>query len=142
MHLLAKKGPISLLFLAAYFLLAAHSFIPHHHHDESTVMNHHHHHADNGDSEKNDKADHHSVPFTDLTHNADFGKVIVKLHFEKQFLEKPIFEGGRLLCLYNKLASFESPPQPHPPDDDSPLHLIFLSHSLPLRAPPASSCLS
>ena len=140
MHLLVKKRLISLLFLAAYFLLAGHSIIPHHHEEDSIVTSHPHDHEE--DSEENNKADHHTLPSADLTHNADFGKVIVKLHFEKQLFERPVFDGGILLRLYDKLASFENPPRPHPPDDDSPLHLIFLSQSLPLRAPPAPLCLS
>ena len=132
LRLMLKRLTIAFCLLLAFAMLQAHNFIPHHHDEEAIEANHHHDHDD-------DKTDHDS-PFTDLTHNADFGKVITKPHFDKEIIEKPVFTEGILLRLYNKLASFASPPRPHPPDDDSPLHLIFLSHSLPLRAPPAFAC--
>lgn len=132
LRLMLKRLSISFCLLLAFAMLQAHNFIPHHHDEEAIEANHHHDHDD-------DKTDHDS-PFTDLTHNADFGKVITKPHFDKEIIENPVFSEGILLRLYNKLASFASPTRPHPPDDDSPLHLIFLSHSLPLRAPPAFVC--
>ncbi|MEJ7738326.1 MAG: hypothetical protein WKF97_12935 [Chitinophagaceae bacterium] len=132
-----KKRFITLLFFTAYFLLAAHSFIPHQHDDDTIEPNHHHH-----GHMSDDGTDHNKSPLTDLTHNADFGKVIAKPYFVKDIVEKPAFAESIFILLYNKLASFRIPPRPQPPDDDSALHLIFLSHSLPLRAPPASSCLS
>jgi hypothetical protein len=134
-----KKLGISLCLLLAFAMLQAHNFIPHHHHDEEKIETHHHDHEH--DDEDDDKTDHNS-PFTDLTHNSDFGKVVAKPHFDKEIIEKPDFSESILSRLYDKLASFASPPRPHPPDDDTSLHLIFLSHSLPLRAPPASSCLT
>lgn len=136
LRLMLKRLSISFCLLLAFAMLQAHNFIPHHHDEEAIEANHHHDHDDD-----DDKTDHDS-PFTDLTHNADFGKIITKPHFDKEIIEKPVFSEGILLRLYNKLASFAIPPRPHPPDDNSSLHLIFLSHSLPLRAPPASTFLS
>ena len=135
-----KRLSISFCLLLALVTLQAHNFIPHYHENDAFETKHHHHH-DHDDDDDAGKTDH-TFPFTDLTHNADFGKVIAKPNFEKQVIEKPAFAEGILLKLYDKLASFASPPRPHPPDHDSSLHLIFLSHSLPLRAPPVSSCLS
>jgi hypothetical protein len=131
--------------LLAFAMLQAHNVIPHHHKEDHTVkLNHHddqtndHHHHDGNDN----KTENHQSPFTDLTHNADFGKVVAKPQFQAQDLDHPIFSERTLLQLYDKLSFFESPPRPHPPDNDSSLHHIFLSHSLPLRAPPASTFLS
>ena len=130
-----KRLGISFCLLLAFAMLQSHNFIPHHHESEPMEAAHHH------DHDSDDDKDHNS-PFTDLTHNADFGKVIAKPHFIKQIIEKPVFAEGLFFQLYTKLASSEISPRPHPPDGESPLHLIFLSHSVPLRAPPASSCLS
>jgi zinc transporter ZupT len=130
-----KRLAISFCLLVAFAMLQAHNFIPHHHEIEPVEANHHHDHDENDDND-------HDSPFTDLTHNADFGKVIAKPQTIKEIVEKPVFAGGFFIVLYNRLTSFESPPEYHPPDDDSALHLIFLSHSLPLRAPPTQSFLS
>jgi len=136
-----KRLAISFCLLLAFALLQAHNFIPHHHHENEPIeVNHHHDHDDDHDEDHDDND--HNLPFTDLTHNADFGKVIAKPQAIKDIVEKPLFTGGFIIILYNKLASFEIPPEYHPPDNDSPLHLIFLSHSLPLRAPPIHSFLS
>ena len=115
-------------------MLQAHNFIPHHHESEAVEANAHHDHDDQDDD--------HDLPFTDLTHNADFGKTIVKPQDQNDIADKPVFAVCFLVAQYNKLTSFESPPEYHPPDDDSHLHLIFLSHSVPLRAPPVFSPLS
>ena len=115
-------------------MLQAHNFIPHHHDEEAIEANHHHDHDDG-----NDETDH-NFPFSDLNHNAEFGKIIAKPHFDNEIIETPAFSESILFRLYDKFAAFESPPRPHPPDNESPLHLIFLSHSLPLRAPPALTC--
>jgi hypothetical protein len=132
--------------LLAFAMLQAHNVIPHHHKEDHTAKLHHHHDDQTNDHDHHDgdgnKTVNHQFPFTDLTHNADFGKVVAKPQFQAQVLDHPFFSEGTLLQLYNKLPFFKSPPQPHPPDNDSSLHHIFLSHSLPLRAPPASSCLS
>ena len=123
-------------------MLQAHNFIPHQHKEKPVKHSHHHNQDKHHEHDENDGQDDHQTPFSDLTHNADFGTVIAKPDFEKQIIEKPDCCEGILLQLYDKLASFISTHRPHPPDANSSLHLIFLSHSLPLRAPPASSCLS
>jgi hypothetical protein len=128
-----RRLTISFFLLLAFALLQAHNFIPHHHHEEEVQASHH-------DDHDEDSKEEHDSPFTDLTHNADFGKVIAKSKLYKEIIEKPIFSEGILFRLFAQLDVFESPSPPRPPDDTSPLHQLFLSHSLPLRAPPASVC--
>jgi hypothetical protein len=129
-----KRLAISFWVLCAFALLQAHNFIPHHHTEMVIGHSHSHdrHHHDQ-DEEDNDE----SEPFTHLQHSSDFEKVITKPFVIKDVIAKPIASETFFSRLYNTLASLENPPKPHPPDDDSPLHVIFLSHSLPLRAPPA-----
>ena len=144
---LTKKSAISILFLTAYFLLAIHSFIPHHHPEESVITESGHHHDNSHEhdhdhdtpaSNSNTEEDH-TRTSPNFPHNAEFGKVLVKLDLEKDILEKPVYNPSFLIVLYNKLGRFQNPPRPHPPNGGCPLHLIVISHSLPLRAPPASS---
>lgn len=136
---------ISLCLLLAFSILQVHNFIPHQHRNSQAIQHSHHHGMDhhNHDADKNnEKDDDHQSPITELTHNADFGKVITKKHFEKKIIEKSAFPTSELLQQNHSLLSFTSTKQPHPPDNNISLHLIFLSHCLPLRAPPAFSCLS
>lgn len=137
-----KRLGISFCILLAFAMLQAHNFIAHHH--EEVEISHHHHHS-NGDAHEHEKKNHtddSNSPFNDATHTADFGKIIAKPDAGHISFESPLLIAYLLTPLYNKLACFNNPPRPHPPDNDATLHLIFLSHSLPLRAPPASSCLS
>jgi hypothetical protein len=127
--------------LLAFALLQAHNFIPHHHGAEHSIEAQHadehdagHHH----DEEKDHDSD---FPLTDLTHNADFGKVMVKPAFSKDLIEKPAFSSLLLAVIFMAPAA-EPIPRAHPPDNGLSLHVIFLSHSLPLRAPPGASFLS
>jgi hypothetical protein len=131
-----KRLAISFFLLLAFVLLQAHNFMPHHHESELIEVNHHHHPYESDEDQDCD------LPFADLTHNADFGKIVVKPQGIKDIVEKPVFTVGLFIMAYNKLASLENPPEYHPPGDSSPLHLIFLSHSVPLRAPPAHTILS
>ncbi|HEX6846771.1 MAG TPA: hypothetical protein VF144_07325 [Chitinophagaceae bacterium] len=113
--------------MTALVVMQAHNFIPHQHNSGIDVGHHH----DHGDEE-----DDHDSPFTDLTHHADFGKIIVK----PQTITgpgQPVFNTERFADLFNELISFENLTEYHPPDSDTPLHLIFFTHSLPERAPPA-----
>jgi hypothetical protein len=122
-----KKCIIFLFLATAYFIFQAHNFIAHHH-DIEVSSTHHHDHEDN---------DHEDSPFNDLTHTAEFGKIVVKPHTMKLADEETIAASKSFVNLFNKLIVFNTSIEYHPPDDDFPLHLIFLSHSLPLRAPPA-----
>jgi hypothetical protein len=133
-----KRLSISFWVILAFTMLQVHNFIPHEHTGSDHISHNQENHNDHHD-ESDDQTDHHESPLNDLDHNADFGKVLSKSHFYKDIIEKPSFSEGILIRLYDKLAPLENSPRPHPPDNDSPLHLIFLSHSLPLRAPPASS---
>jgi hypothetical protein len=138
-----RRLVISLSLLLAFALLQAHNFIPHHHHEEKPVKTaHHHHHGRDDDDHDHDNKTGNHLPITDLDHSIDFGKVVAKPQFDKGVIEKPVFAGTIIIWLCDKLTSFESPPRPHPPDKGSRLHDIFLSHSVPLRAPPVSSYLS
>lgn len=130
-----KRFGISFCVLLAFASLQAHNFIAHHHDDVEVNEDHHLHDHDHHDD---NKANHHNSPFNDISHTADFGKVIPKPDVEQIIFEAPIFFSYILTPLYNKLACFKNSLRPHPPDKDSSLHIIFLSHSLPLRAPPAS----
>ena len=120
-----KRCVIFLFLITAYATFQAHNFVPHHHDLEIAAD---HHHEDN---------DHHDSPFTDLTHNAEFGKLIVKPPVIKGGDQKPVFNTECFIDLFNKLTLISKASEYHPPDNDSSLHLIFLSHSIPLRAPPA-----
>ena len=142
-----KRLGISFWFVLAYALMQAHNLVPHHHNEEPVEQHHHQHQADNQvphshDDENEHETDHDSFPFSDANHNTDFGKIITKPGFLKDINWKSNIADVMLVSLYNKLTSFESAPIPHPPDDYARLHIIFLSHSLLLRAPPASSSLS
>ena len=128
-----RKCVIFFFLITAYILLQAHNFIPHHHKVE---VPHHHHHDDHEDN------DHHDFPFTDLTHNAEFGKVIVKPQVITGVDEQRVFKAECFVELFTRAPLFKPPPQYHPPDNDFPLHCIFLSHSVPLRAPPIPIILS
>ena len=134
-----RRPLISLSLLLAFALLQAHNFIPHHHHEKNKVATAHHHDHDHDEDDHDDKT---GTPVADLDHSIDFGKVVAKPQFDKSFVEKPVFAGTIIIWLCDHLTSFERPPRPHPPDNSSRLHDIFLSHSVPLRAPPVSSCIS
>ena len=122
-----KRCVIFVLLFAAYAVFQAHNFIPHHH-DIEIAADHHDDHEDN---------DHHDSPFSDQTHNAEFGKTVVTTPTIKGAEQKPVFNAECFIDLFNKLTLIKKSSEYHPPDDDSPLHLIFLSHSIPLRAPPS-----
>ena len=122
-----KRCVIFIFLIAAYATFQAHNFIPHHH-DIEIAVDHHDDHEDN---------DHHDSPFTDLTHNAEFGKLIVKPPTIKGVDQKPVFNAECFIDLFSKVTLIKKPSEYRPPGDDSPLHLIFLSHNVPLRAPPA-----
>jgi hypothetical protein len=124
-----KRYIIFLFLSAAYTVLQAHNFIPHHHESEFIETGNHHDHEDHDDHDNN-------PPFTDLTHNADFGKVIAKPEVIKGVNEETILFTSCFIEIFYKPGLLKQPSEYHPPGDDSSLHLIFLSHSLPLRAPP------
>jgi hypothetical protein len=132
-----KRVAISFWVLCAFAVLQAHNLIPHHHNE--IAIEHSHSHNDHDDDHGDEDTDH-SEPFTAFTHSSDLGKVLTKPYDIKEISAKPFTSETLLSRLFCTLASVKDRPRPHPPDDDSPLHLIFLSHSLPLRAPP-SSCL-
>jgi hypothetical protein len=125
-----KRYIIFLFLSTAYTVLQAHNFIPHHHESEFIETRHHHDHGDQDDHDNN-------TPFTDLTHNADFGKVIAKPQVMKGVDEKIIFLTSCFIEIFYKPGLLKQPSEYRPPGDDFSLHLIFLSHCLPLRAPPA-----
>jgi hypothetical protein len=135
-----RRLSISFWLLLAFAILQAHNFIPHHHESEHVKTGQHHDdHAENDrhHEDHEDEADHDS-PISDLTHNSEFGKTIVKPQDLKDIIEKPVLLiAGHIILLYNEQAAPDNPALYHPPDGDSPLHIIFLSHSLPFRAPPA-----
>jgi hypothetical protein len=122
-----KRCVIFIFLITAYATFQAHNFIPHHHDIEFAAD----HHDDHEDSDDRDS------PFSDQTHNAEFGRTVVNTPTIKGIDQKPVFNAGCFIDLFNKLTLIKKPSEYHPPDDDSPLHLIFLSHSVPLRAPPA-----
>jgi hypothetical protein len=135
-----KRLAISFWVICAFAMLQAHNLIPHHH--TEVVMEHSHSHDDHHhDHDQNDEDSDHSEPFIAFTHSADLGKILTKPRNIKEVSVKPFTSETILSRLFYTLASVKDRPRPHPPDDGSPLHLIFVSHSLPLRAPPASSCL-
>jgi hypothetical protein len=136
-----KRLGISLCLLLAFVLLQAHNFIPHHHHDEARQPAHSHHHDhehNHPDKGSDDDTDAH-LPFADMDHSADFGKVVAKPQFENSAISKPVFANCQIIWLTEQFATLPDTPRPHPPDFHSSLHTIFLSHSIPLRAPPFSS---
>jgi len=124
---MARKCILFSFLMIAFAVMQAHNFIPHHHAIETVESNHHH----------DQNEEHHQLPFSDLTHDADFGKVIVKPQVIKGVDVKIITFSYCFIyeCLNGE--TFIQSKQYHPPDDNFPLHLIFLSHSVPLRAPPA-----
>lgn len=133
---------ISFCILLAFAALLAHNLIAHHHED---VPVHHHHHGDKDahhHHENEDRGHQDNAPFNNATHPVDFGKIIAKPDGTQISIESPLFISYILTPVYNKLAGLNNLRRPHPPDKESSLHIIFLSHSLPLRAPPASSRLS
>jgi hypothetical protein len=141
-----RRFVISSCLLLAFVIMQAHNFVPHVHEEKQLAKHAHHHDHDDhddhhDDKDEGDKTAHHQSHSTDLTHSAEFGKVMQKPHFEIQVIQTDIFI-GTFLRLYDKMGSLKNPPRPHPPDKEPSLHIIFLSHSTPLRAPPASSCLS
>src|SRR5215207_7488458 len=114
-----KRYIIFLFLSAAYIALQAHSFIPHHHESEFIETGHHHDHEDHDDHDNN-------IPFTDLTHNADFGKVIAKPQVMKGVDEKTILFTSYFIEISYKPGLLKRPSEYHPPGDDFSLHLIFL----------------
>lgn len=137
-----KRIGISFCILLAFAVLQAHNLIAHHHEEVQVDHHHHgdndgHHHHENEDREHQDNA-----PFNNATHPVDLGKIISKPDGTHISVASPSFIADVLTTVYNRLAGVNNPPRPHPPDKESSLHIIFLSHSLPLRAPPPSSCLS
>ena len=129
-----KRLSISICLLLAFALLQAHNFIPHHHKAEDHITAHGHGHDHDDDHEGND----HDSPLNDLNHSAEFGKIVVKQQDVVLAIEKPVITKSILDILNTPLKLFDQIVRHIPPDKDSPLHVIFLSHSLPLRAPPAS----
>jgi hypothetical protein len=129
-----RRLVISLFLIFAFALLQAHNFIPHHHHEITAESGHHHHH------DEDDNDDHKSGhEFPDFDHSVELGKVVTKPQVVREVLQKPVIDLHHIFWLSDQVGGYESPPVYNPPDNDSPLHRIFLSHSLPLRAPPSLS---
>lgn len=101
--------------------------VQHHHHSDQ----HHHHNTENNSEPDHDNTcDHYA-------HNEDFGKVVVKLPANQKLEVKPVISDYIFVAAFLNLFTVESPPPVYPPGNNSTLHLIFLSHSIPLRAPPS-----
>jgi hypothetical protein len=122
--------------LLSFVALQGHNVLPHlhevNHHIKHAQQPHHHHHTNDNSSvpEKDTDCDH-------FRHSEELGKEIVKPQ-EKQNQNRTVFSLSDLSAiLYPPLLKYEAHSPPfYPPGKDSPLHLIFLSHSVPLRAPP------
>jgi hypothetical protein len=136
-----KRLGISFCFLLAFALLQAHNFVEHHHGD---VLPDHHHHAgqDHHDHEHHDSNQQDNSTENNQTHSSDFGKILIKPNSEEKILLAPVSTLSNTIFAYDELVDsyYHSPPRP--PDKNCFVHIIFYSHSLPFRAPPASSCLS
>jgi hypothetical protein len=128
-----KRLLISFCLLVAFAMLQAHNFIPHHHVQEPVESSHHHDHDGSGHHHHDHGSD---FPFSDQSHDAEFGKAIVKPHEVEDIILKPFLFEDPLSMLYRSLISSQSHDFYHPPDHESSLHIIFLYHSIPLRAPP------
>jgi hypothetical protein len=145
-----KRFGISFCIILAFGLLQAHNFVAHHHHvlasadHEYTDANTHHHHHDandhtpdqDGESRDNDS------PFSDATHTADFGKILVKPDASQPDIDSPLLIACLIQAFHLQPAFVSCHLKVHPPDKGTSLHIIFLSHSLPSRAPPISSYVS
>jgi hypothetical protein len=132
-----RRLSIAFCLLLAFAMLQAHNFIPHHHDQEHIQLQHHHDDNDHHDNDHHDN-DADNDLLGDFNHNADFGKSIVKPYDFKIIIEKPLLLAIHQFILHiDKLALPQNPALYHPPDNDTQLHIIFLSHSVPFRAPPA-----
>lgn len=121
-----------LCLLLSFALLQMHNFTPHlHSHGVKAIHN------DYVDHQHEHAAHQHDQPADQFAHSEDFGKVVFtpkdgkkheakSVHFDLLFLPE-------FFTLYNR----EKPPDLPPPVHGSSLHLIFKTHSVPLRAPPA-----
>lgn len=118
-----KKYFIFIFLAAAYSALMAHNFTPHHHDEDMKTLQQHDDHKDR----------------TDYTaeHYADFGKILSK-HEQQPVLELKSTEVANILSdLRSTECIFWKPPIHSPPENDTRLHHIFYSHSVPFRAPPS-----
>ena len=107
--------------------LQAHSIIPHYHEEDIHHDSHHHHQDDDHDS-----------PISGHTHDAEFGKSIIKHEGFKCVAEKPIYLADHLFLLYDQYAASESPEPVMCPCFESALYITVLPPNIPLRAPPAA----
>jgi hypothetical protein len=124
--------------LLSFALLQMHNFIPHLHVATPQPVlfqqqhSHKHHHSDHTQHTQS-KQDHSCGHFA---HNEDFGKVFVQLQERQKFDSTLCFFGCFFdAALFNKLSA-NNHSKDFPPGNSTSLHLIFLSHSVPLRAPP------
>jgi hypothetical protein len=111
----------------AFAALQVHNVVPHHH----TAFQYHVHHHDR-DSPDGDE----DSPLSGQTHDAEFGKSIVKPERFENVIENPAFLSGQFILLFDKLAAFEGPGPKVNPDHPSSLYTTILSRAIPLRAPP------
>ena len=147
-----KRFGISFCIILAFGLLQAHNFVAHHHnvqtsadheHKHANTHHHHHHHdssnqAPHQDGEPQDN----DSPFSDATHTADFGKILIKPDASQLGIDSPLLIACLIQAFYLQPTFVDCHLKAHPPDKCTSLHIVFLSHSLPSRAPPMASGLA
>jgi len=116
-----------LCYLLAFVALQIHNATPHYHQEEIDF----HHHNDEQDNDEVGK----KSP-VNAHHDSEFGKSIAKPEGYKCYIEKPVLCAGSFILLFDELANFHNVTPKIAPCFNTSLHSIFITHSVPLRAPP------
>jgi hypothetical protein len=135
-------------------MLQVHSFIPHthslktaeshsHSHSKGDQSHKHYSHSDHSNTDSNTKQtdpdnDHDESPLNDLVHDAEFGKTLLKPISVKISIEQYILFVPSFFQNYDRIISFAFKEKHFPRQNKTSLFEVFLSHNIPLRAPPAA----
>jgi hypothetical protein len=128
-----RRFGISLIILFSFLLVQGHNFVPHHHLKEITKATSHHHSHHHDEDQHGDEE--HDAPYG-ASHQAEFGKLLVKWNDLKELLIKPV-----AVITDACLPSFAKLPESRPlvrPPISFPLYEVLFSYSGPLRAPPVT----
>ena|SRR5690349_21030669 len=130
LSLLRMLKRISILcYLLAFVALQVHNATPHYHQEE---INFHHH----NDQQNHDEVGKKSP--VNAHHDSEFGKSIVKPEGYQCQVEKPVLFVGSFILLFDELSNFYHVTPKIAPRFNSSLHSIFVTHNVPLRAPPVA----
>lgn len=123
--------------LLSFALMQVHNFTPHLHSKGVNAVGHEHASHNHGHDHKPAPPVTNDYP-SQPVHSEDFGNVVTKPQDGKRLEVKAVYSELFIVSVSFVLLAGDDPPQALPLGIDTLLHPIFVSHSVPLRAPPYS----